>query len=549
MKATNTTPNEEREECQVCVSNFTRIKKPIKCPNPTCNFTACSACYKQFINDNPNTLARCMEPSCKTHFSRAFIHDNFTKTFLKNEYTSHLKEYYFQKEQARLPETQELIVRKENHIKREEELKQMTIVYPENINYHLLYRFYVEIRRYDSYIDRENEPTIILDEVQCYEFVQHYIEYGRLPEYTAQTGQHQQPKKYEHQFHGKCPSSECRGLITDDHTCGICKTKVCPDCLIQINQSESHNCNPSTVESVKAISKDTKPCPTCKVPIYKIDGCSQMWCVQCHTAFCWNTGEIETQIHNPHYYEWMRQQKKEIPTLPNPAPTPYDDTDPLPPPPRLYRHFGNTTPSRIQTLITDKFTTMKYNIAFHVYPTLTQLISDEQLEQMIGMYFALCQYVTHLTHNNNNITVENDFEKETAKHRESYLRGNVDESSYKIILSSVYKEREFNQLFNQIIHEMFVEKVKRIFENYLYDLSQNIHPTNLQSIILEYNQQLKDAMKETESEIDKLTNVYGYRGQYKFLYGKSTIILISTITFGRMTAPQKKTYKSAVELL
>lgn len=35
-----------------------------------------------------------------------------------------------------------------------------------------------------------------------------------------------------------------------------------------------------------------------------------MWCTQCHTAFDFHTGQIVTDgnIHNPHYYEWLRQQ-------------------------------------------------------------------------------------------------------------------------------------------------------------------------------------------------------------------------------------------------
>ena len=35
-----------------------------------------------------------------------------------------------------------------------------------------------------------------------------------------------------------------------------------------------------------------------------------MWCVCCHVAFSWKTGEIVTSgpVHNPHYYAWLRTQ-------------------------------------------------------------------------------------------------------------------------------------------------------------------------------------------------------------------------------------------------
>jgi hypothetical protein len=38
-----------------------------------------------------------------------------------------------------------------------------------------------------------------------------------------------------------------------------------------------------------------------------VRNCDQMYCTQCHTAFSWKTGRIETGVvHNPHYFEYQR---------------------------------------------------------------------------------------------------------------------------------------------------------------------------------------------------------------------------------------------------
>ena len=49
-----------------------------------------------------------------------------------------------------------------------------------------------------------------------------------------------------------------------------------------------------------------------------------MWCTQCHTAFSWRTGEIETHVvHNPHYFQWMREQGSgAVPRAPGDVPQP-----------------------------------------------------------------------------------------------------------------------------------------------------------------------------------------------------------------------------------
>jgi hypothetical protein len=112
-----------------------------------------------------------------------------------------------------------------------------------------------------------------------------------------------------------CATKDCRGFVTElEPLCGICCETTCPEChcskakaTADTDTDEAHVCDPNEVETVKALMKDTKPCPECHVPIFKIDGCDQMWCTKCHVAFSWVTGEVcKGAIHNPHYFDWMR---------------------------------------------------------------------------------------------------------------------------------------------------------------------------------------------------------------------------------------------------
>ena len=113
-------------------------------------------------------------------------------------------------------------------------------------------------------------------------------------------------KKDKREFKQKCPKDNCLGFLSTKWKCGLCETKVCSKCLAIKEEGLPHECNEDDVKSAELIKKETRSCPSCGTNIYKILGCDQMWCVQCHTAFSWKTGmKLTGIIHNPHFFQWQ----------------------------------------------------------------------------------------------------------------------------------------------------------------------------------------------------------------------------------------------------
>jgi hypothetical protein len=117
--------------------------------------------------------------------------------------------------------------------------------------------------------------------------------------------------KSRNAFVRRCPAEGCRGFLSSAWKCGVCELYSCPDCqeVKGVARDTAHTCDPGALETAKLIAKDTKACPKCGEMITKIDGCDQMWCVSCHTAFSWRTGQVASgTVHNPHYYEYLRKR-------------------------------------------------------------------------------------------------------------------------------------------------------------------------------------------------------------------------------------------------
>ena len=115
-------------------------------------------------------------------------------------------------------------------------------------------------------------------------------------------------KKEKKKFMQRCGDGNCRGFLSQGWKCGVCSKKTCSKCFDLIHENEEHICDEDKVKTANLIKKETKNCPSCATAIYKISGCDQMWCTNCHVAFSWKTGlKVSGNIHNPHYFQWKRE--------------------------------------------------------------------------------------------------------------------------------------------------------------------------------------------------------------------------------------------------
>ena len=276
-KGISSTPGRETTmSCTICCETYNKTTRlDIKCQY--CDLKACRSCVERYLVD-PDRVAEaeptCMNRDCKKPWIHEFLSSVMTRSFMMTKYKKHREEILFHQEVSYLPATQ---IEVERELKCEEiELK------------------ISKLRLQIAELSRDH----------------HEIKWGRDAE--------KEKDKTRGVFIRACPSNDCRGFLSSQWKCGLCKVQVCKDCHEIIKEPEGeegegevHVCDPNTLASAKALSKDSKPCPKCACLIFKIDGCDQMFCTQCHTAFSWSTHQIVTgRIHNPHYYEWLRANAK-----------------------------------------------------------------------------------------------------------------------------------------------------------------------------------------------------------------------------------------------
>jgi hypothetical protein len=182
----------------------------------------------------------------------------------------------------------------------------------------------LELRRLREEVKKEREHMLRLYAASTLEYVKNQDEIQEVIERMHTLHAQIETLRYmslddvvvdAHAATRKCPSEVCKGFLSEEWFCGLCKTQYCRDCNEITN--DNHMCDPNAKETMKLINKDTKPCPSCGVMIHKINGCSQMWCPYCKAVYNYNTGQLDRgRIHNPHYIEFTRSKNRDNSDIP-----------------------------------------------------------------------------------------------------------------------------------------------------------------------------------------------------------------------------------------
>lgn len=285
----DTRPGTHAAECPVCCTAYTRHqRRKVECAY--CQTACCSACLQQYLL-GLQADAQCM--GCRRALDGEFLSMHLPKTWLLTRYKAHREQVLLDREMALLPASQDMLA-----------------------NYREAQRLQAQVEEWEAEKRRMHRALLAL--TRDIAAARAAVAAAQRTNYTefrpAAAADGAQPRR---QFIRACPVDGCRGFLSTAWRCGTCETWVCRDCgEPKLDQrDEAHVCDPDVAASHALLQRDSRPCPQCAAMIYKVEGCDQMWCTQCNVAFSWRTGAVVTNgvIHNPHYYEWLRRTRGDVP--------------------------------------------------------------------------------------------------------------------------------------------------------------------------------------------------------------------------------------------
>lgn len=416
-------------ECSICADTFNKCSR-LQCRCPHCDFASCRKCIQSYILTVEDYTISCM--SCKKAWTTDTLDCFITAVFRNNELKKHRQKILMDRETSLLPATQSEVLR----AKEMDECKRLACMYRQEIT------------------DCKKK------------LIQTYVRMNQVYRNSAEM----KTEKVHFSIH--CPFKSCKGFVkSDTWQCGLCEKNVCNKCHeCIIDDGEEHECSEDNLKTAQMIKKETKSCPGCSTLIFKISGCNQMWCTQCHTTFSWDTGKIVNgrNVHNPHFYEWIRNNQNG-----HAAPRVMGDIP----------CGGILSIIELRRIISKKPAVETVHI-YHVHREVLHIQAE-----------VLPNYQTDQVQNNLDIRIK-------------FLMDKIDEDEFKILLQQREKKMVRNREVREVL-EMYVFTLIDMFNNLQSDFTK-IYPTfetELNLLIGFANDQLAKISKRYKSSVPFIGNL------------------------------------------
>lgn len=458
-------------DCNICCLPFTtKLRKCVECNY--CKFPVCLTCVKTYITSLVNEVT-CMNPDCGKAWSPTFISDNLPKSFINGEMKKTKESVLFEYQKSLLPVSQAEL---EQHLQKKKLIADMLgrnkyIIERNKEITHRAYRIRYELKQ----LNHPNKKELKIKKRELLEEKRQILLEKRKNNATIWTLRNGgSTERVVKEFKQKCPMGECNGYLSTQWKCGICEKFICKDCREE--KIDDHTCDQDTVETVKLLKKDSKPCPGCGFLIHKIEGCNQMFCTQCHVAFDWKTCQIVTsRIHNPHYYEWQRN--------------------------------GNTTAREHGDEICGGLPNINhlYTIGYYAYRTTSPFVKDpyNMLFDDHKIITKPHRFLRHARHEMlpRFLVVDNILDNQDLRFK--FLQSEITEKRFKQTLFMREKRKSYNrEMYN--LTQMFVDVGEELFRK-IIKVTEN-HATNvtnrLQDTIPTCKDRFHDCLKEMDGLVD-----------------------------------------------
>ena len=239
--------------CQVCTEKINKSTRSlVQCK---CEYTCCKSCAKMYLlscSKNPH----CM--NCKVEWNREFMVINFDKNFINKPMKNHRENVLYEREIALLPMTQPFV---EHRKKVNEKEKRVVFLRQELV---LIYEIIKTAQ--DTQNTTEEYYKNYVNQMFAYEREMYDLQIE-----IFQLKGNGIDEKIVKEFIRQCPNNTCKGFLSKNLHCELCQIQACADC--HEIKSTDHVCNPDTIETIKSMKNNTKPCPKCATLIFKIEGC------------------------------------------------------------------------------------------------------------------------------------------------------------------------------------------------------------------------------------------------------------------------------------